>query len=162
MSAMRRLLSAACCVALALSCGPGPSPGTAGVTTPASTPTPAPTVTASPTPRPSPLVSAKGTITVVDPASGETITGGVTVSGEATVFEATVSYRLVTAGGKVIAEGTTTATAGAPQKGTFKAEVRFEQPLYGEAGFIEVFERSAKDGTISDIVRVPVTIVGSY
>jgi hypothetical protein len=62
----------------------------------------------------------------------------------------------------VLVEGTTTATAGAPQKGTFKVEVVFEAPYYGESGTVEVFERSPKDGTISDLAKVPVGIVGSY
>lgn len=161
MSAMRLVLAFA---VIGAACGAPPSPGS-GVT--AATATPPPTVVTatpspSPTPRPSPLVSAKGFITVNEPLSGEQIKGGVTISGEATVFEANVLYRVVTTTGKVLAQGHTTATAGAPQKGTFKVEVRFEAPYYGEPGFVEVFERSPKDGTISDIVRVPVAITGTY
>jgi hypothetical protein len=99
---------------------------------------------------------------VKEPALGEQVTSPLTISGEASVFEATLVYRVLTGTGKVLAEGTTTATAGAPQKGTFKVEVAFEAPYYGEPGTVEVFERSPKDGTISDIARVPVGIVGSY
>jgi hypothetical protein len=146
-------------------CGAPPSPGAGG----AATPTPVATVaasaatpSASPTIRPSPVVSLKGAISVKEPALGDQITSPVTISGEASVFEATLVYRVVTTGGRVLAEGTTTATAGAPQKGTFRVEVTFEAPYYGEAGSVEVFERSPKDGTISDIARVPVGIVGSY
>lgn len=161
MSAMRLLLAFA---VLAAACGAPPSPGSGGLAaaSPTAAATAAPAASPSPTPRPSPLVSAKGFITVNEPASGEAINGGVTISGEATVFEANVLYRVLTATGKVLAQGHTTASAGAPQKGTFKVEVRFEQPYYGEPGFVEVFERSPKDDTISDIVRVPVTITGSY
>jgi hypothetical protein len=108
------------------------------------------------------MTSAKGSITVKEPASGETISGGVTVSGDASVFEGNVQWKVVTATGKVLAQGHTTASVAGPQRGTFKVDVRFEPPPYGEAGFVEVFETSAKDGTISDIVRVPVTIQGSY
>ena len=147
-------------------CGAPPSPGGGA----APTPTPVATVAAtalatpgaSPTVRPSPVVSSKGAITVKEPALGDQITSPLMISGEASVFEATLVYRVVTAGGKVLAEGTTTASVGAPQKGTFKVEVTFEQPYYGEAGSVEVFERSPKDGTVSDIARVPVGIAGQY
>lgn len=159
MSAVGRRVAAAALAAALTACG-GTPPG-ATVTTAAPTTAAPATPSASPTPRPTPIVSAKGFITVNEPASGETIDGGVLVSGEASVFEATVSYRVVTSGGKVLAEGFTTASAGAPQKGTFKTLVRFDKPAYGESGFIEVFERSPKDNTISDIVRVPVTIRGA-
>ncbi|MBI2324732.1 MAG: Gmad2 immunoglobulin-like domain-containing protein [Chloroflexi bacterium] len=144
-------------VIIAAACGAPPSPGSAGVADPT-----APAASATATPRPSPLVSTKGSILVKEPASGEQLNAAVVVSGEASVFEANVQYRVVTASGKVLAEGHTTATVGAPQKGTYRVEVSFEAPYYGEAGFVEVFERSAKDGSISDIVRVPVTITGSY
>ena len=146
---------------VAAGCGAPPSAGSGGLAVSAS-PAATATATPAPTPRPSPLLSAKGSILVKEPATGEQLNAGTVVSGEATVFEANVLYRIVTASGKVLAEGHTTATAGAPQKGTFRVEVSFEAPYYGEAGFVEVFERSPKDNSISDIVRVPVTITGSY
>lgn len=155
-------------VMVAAACGAPPSVGSGATAAP--TPTTAPTVAvaasptplASPTPRPTPLVSDKGTIVVKEPAKGMQLTSPVTISGEASVFEATLLYRIVTTGGSVLAQGMTTASAGAPQKGTFKVEVAFEAPYYAESGFVEVFERSPKDGSISDIVRVPVSITGSY
>ena len=163
----RRSAATLVIVGVAAACGAAPSPGTGGATsTPApsvvaatsapATPSPAPTV------RPSPVVSSKGAITVKEPALGDQINSPLTISGEASVFEATLVYRIVTSGGKVLAEGTTTASAGAPQKGTFKVEVKFELPYYAEGGSVEVFERSPKDGSISDIAKVPVGIVGSY
>jgi len=151
--------------ALALSCGgpaapggvrPGPAETTAPAATAAATPTPSPAPTASP------LVSAKGAIVLREPSSGMTVTNPVVISGDASVFEANLGWRIVTAGGSVLGEGTATATAGGPGRGTFRVEARFEPPYYGEGGFVEVFERSAKDGTITEIVRVPVSLVGSY
>jgi len=85
-----------------------------------------------------------------------------TLAGDATVFEGTVAWRIVTTGGTVLAQGSTQASAGGPLKGSFTAQVSFDTPYYGESGFVEVFERSPKDGSISDIVRVPVGIAGSY
>ncbi len=165
MSAMARILRAVgLSAALMAACGAPPNTGTVSATTSATATAASASATpvASPTARPTPLVSSKGTITVNEPATGEQLASPVTISGEAMVFEATLLYRVVTASGKVLAEGQTTATAGAPQKGTFKVSVPFEAPYYGEPGSVEVFERSPKDGTISDIARVPVSITGSY
>lgn len=135
-----------------------PAPTTAATSTVA--PTTAPSLP--PTPKPSPMVSGKGSITVTSPLRGDQITPPITIAGEASVFEATVAWRVVTSSGTVLAQGNTIASAGAPAKGTFTTKVTFSQPYYGEAGFVEVYEVSPKDGTISDIVRVPVGIVGSY
>ncbi len=166
MSGITRIVRAiAVATVLVAACAAPPSAGTVATATAPATQITAgasPTAAGSPTPRPTPLVSSKGTITVKEPATGEQLASPVTISGEAMVFEATLAYRVVTAGGMVLAEGQTTATAGAPEKGTFKVEVPFTAPYYGEGGFVEVFERSPKDGTISDIVRVPVSITGSY
>jgi hypothetical protein len=148
---------------LVASCGQAASPG--GVVSPGGA-TPAATVAATasppPTPRPSPLVSAKGAIVVREPASGESIVPPVRISGDASVFEANVEWRVVTTSGAVLAKGFATASAGAPARGTFGVEATFERPYYAETGFVEVFERSAKDGTITEIVRVPVSIAGNY
>lgn len=154
------LLGAACASA------PAAPSGAVAVATPtptaARTASPSPTPSASATPKPSPLVSARGAITVNEPRRGEEIGSPLVIAGEASVFEATLRWRLVTASGAVLAEGNTLASAGAPQKGTFKTSVSFATPYYGEPGFVEVFEVSPKDGSISEIVRVPVAIAGSY
>lgn len=157
-----RTLTALLAATALTACGAAPAPGGGGAPG-ASVPAPTATAAAAPaTPRATPLTSAKGLITVNEPASGQTIRGTVLVAGEASVFEANVRYRIVTAAGAVMAQGHTTASAAGPQRGTFSVEVRFDAPYYSEGGFVEVFEVSPKDGTISDIVRVPVTIAGSY
>ncbi len=164
---MRRGAIAGFCAALLVaSCGASPTVGSvpSATTTTSATaaPTPAPTTSGPPTAKPVPLTSLKGTITVTQPLRGDQVMGAVTIAGEASVFEAALRWRVVTTGGMVLAEGSTTASAGAPLKGTFKTDVTFAPPSYGEAGFVEVFEVSPKDGSISDIVRVPVGIAGSY
>lgn len=80
------------------------------------------------------------------------------ISGDASVFEATLQWRIVDSGGKVYAQGNTTASAGAPARGTFSVSVTFRAPTTDTSGFVEVFETSPRDGSIDDIVRVPVTI----
>ena len=157
-------------VALVAACGGQPPPLSVQSATASPAPTAASTPAATsaatssfpPTPKPSPMISGKGSITVTSPLRGDQITPPITIAGEASVFEATVAWRIVTSSGTVLAQGNTLATAGAPLKGSFTTKATFTQPYYGEAGFVEVYEVSPKDGTISDIVRVPVGIAGSY
>lgn len=172
MSAVRRLAACLCASLLAAACGgtplAAPVPTAAALSSPAAAPTNAPpstptsTAPASPTPRPSPLVSAKGDITVTEPLPGDRIASPLTIAGQASVFEGTLGWRIVTSGGTVLGQGSAQASVGAPLRGAFTAEVSFEVPAYGESGFVEVFERSPKDGSIADIARVPVGIPGSY
>jgi hypothetical protein len=134
-------LAAVLLVALIASCG---SAGTAG-----------PSPTASPIP--TPVVSAKGAITLKTPTVNATLTSPVTISGDASVFEAALAWRITDTGGRVIAEGFTTASLGAPGRGTYSITATYTVPAETLA-FIEVFSRSAKDGSIDEIVRIPVTL----
>ena len=59
--------------------------------------------------------------------------------------------------GRVIVEGFTTASLGAPGRGTYSVSASYTAPAETVA-FIEVFSRSAKDGSIDEIVRIPVTL----
>ena len=100
----------------------------------------------------------KGGITVRVPLANARITSPVTVSGDASVFEAALQWRVVDAGGRVFAEGSTTASAGAPGRGSFNVSATFSPPAADTIGSIEVYDRSPKDGTIDEMVRVPVVI----
>lgn len=95
----------------------------------------------------------KPPIVVDDPAAGSTVSSAFRVSGTAMVYEATLTVQLVR-DGVVLEKKTVTATAGAPERGTF------ETTLHGTAGdaTIEVFEPSAEDGSPQHEVDVPVTI----
>ena len=151
---MRRAI----CIAalIASSCGGSVSPSP----TPFRTPTVAPTsaVTGTPAASSTPITSAKGFITVARPLAATRISSPLTISGDASVFEATLQWRIVDGGGTVYAKGITTASAGAPARGTFSVSVTFTGPATDTSGFVEVWETSPRDGTIDDIVRVPVTI----
>ena len=125
--------------------------GGAAVTAPSPTPTP------TTTPVPSPVTSAKGAITLRSPLQNATLTGSVRISGDASVFEANLQWRIVDIGGKVIAEGVTTASQGAPGRGDFSVIVAYTVPRE-TAAFVEVYSRSPKDGNIDELVRVPVTL----
>jgi germination protein M len=97
-------------------------------------------------------------ITVEAPRPGAEVTSPVTISGTANVFEATVSLRLLDAEGREIARGFTTATCGTGCRGTYSKRMRFE--IDGpQAGVVEAFEESAEDGSATNVVRVPVTLL---
>jgi Immunoglobulin-like domain of bacterial spore germination len=125
-------------------------------TTPTASPTPSPTPT--PTPVPTPLLSARGGILVKEPLANTRVRSPLTISGEASVFEAALVWQVTDTAGRVLAGGFTTATAGAPAKGTFSITATFQDPPSDVIGFAEVFTRSPKDGEIDEIVRVPLIL----
>ena len=132
------------------SCG-----STAGTPAPVVTSSPVPT--ASPSPSPAPVVSAKGAITLKTPTVNAMLTSPVTISGDASVFEAALQWRISDTGGRVIAEGITTASLGAPGRGTYSVSVPYTVSTPTLA-FVEVYSRSPKDGNIDELVRIPVTL----
>ncbi|MFN2520993.1 MAG: Gmad2 immunoglobulin-like domain-containing protein [Candidatus Limnocylindria bacterium] len=134
-----------------------PSPSTPPATT--RPPTPPPTATPAPTAAPAtPLVSARGSITVSRPLAGARVASPVTVTGDASVFEAALQWRVVDAAGAVLGQGNAMASQGAPGRGTFTIAAAFTAPAADTVGAIEVFDRSPRDGSIDEIVRVPVTL----
>ncbi len=80
-----------------------------------------------------------------------------TISGDASVFEAALAWRITDTAGRVIVEGNTTASLGAPGRGTYSVSATYTVATRTVA-FIEVFSRSAKDGNIDEIVRISVTL----
>lgn len=95
-------------------------------------------------------------IWVTSPTRGQVLPAGrVTVKGEASVFEATVSWQLLR-GGAVVDEGFTNATVGAPGRGTYEIGLGTLAP--GEYA-IRVFEPSAEDGTrVTAETTMPFTV----
>jgi hypothetical protein len=57
----------------------------------------------------------------------------------------------------VLAEGFTTASVGAPGRGMFSVSATYTVAAETIA-FVEVFTRSPKDGSVDEIVRIPVTL----
>jgi hypothetical protein len=97
-------------------------------------------------------------IAVGMPQSGMRVTGPVAIAGSADVFEATVSIRVLDANGEVVAESFATATCGTGCRGDFSTQI--DVPIDAEQpGTIQVFEYSAKDGSMINVVEVPVTLV---
>ncbi|MEP6476292.1 MAG: Gmad2 immunoglobulin-like domain-containing protein [Actinomycetota bacterium] len=98
-----------------------------------------------------------GAIEVLTPQPNTAVTSPVTVSGTADVFEAVVSIRIIDEMNNVIAETSTMATCGSGCRGDYSEPVRFVVDRE-QVGRIVVFEYSAKDGSMINVVRIPVTL----
>jgi len=111
-----------------------------------------------PQPPTTPPPSSNDAITVLGPVAGATVSSPVRISGNADVFEAVVSYRILDEHGNVVVEGTTMATCGSGCRGEFSTRVRFSVD-HDQPGTIQVFEVSSKDGSDVNVVEIPVTLV---
>jgi len=140
---------------------PTPTPGRTATPTPTASPSPTPSPTPTPTPAPTPLLSARGGILVKEPLANTHVRSPLTISGEASVFEAALIWQVTDTAGRVLASGIATASAGAPGKGTFSIIATYQDPASDIIGFAEVFTRSQKDGTIDEIVRVPLVLTAA-
>ena len=137
---------------------PSPSARPSAAPSASPSPPPSPTTAASPSPAPSPLVSNGGNVSVERPLTGARVVTPIAVAGRARVFEAAISWRLVDAAGRELAKDFATASQGAPEFGTYSFPIAFR--VSAETGaFVEVFSRSPRDGGVTDLVRVPVTLV---
>lgn len=103
-----------------------------------------------------PVTSAS--ITISAPQTGAAVGSPVHVSGIARVFEGQVEFAVRDATGKVIGKGTALASAGAPEWGNFEADVAYEPVKSDQEGVVEAFSRSARDGSVQDLVSVKVVL----
>lgn len=93
-------------------------------------------------------------IWVDSPLPGATLASPVTVTGQACVFEATVSWELLQ-GSTVVTSGFTMANAGCPDRGTYSIAVG---TVPAGAYTIRVFETSMKDGSVFFETRSPFVV----
>jgi hypothetical protein len=94
-------------------------------------------------------------ILVESPLPFEHVTAPLRVTGTANTFEATFEYELEDPDGKIVKKGFTTATSGSGVRGTFEFTIPFEVAKPG-LGQLVVFERSAADGSRTNVVEIPV------
>jgi hypothetical protein len=101
-----------------------------------------------------PALEVLGPIWVLTPPDGGTLAVGDEFGGEATAFEATVSWEWER-DGEVVAEGFSTASEGAPGRGSWSSTVEVPPGDY----VLRAFESSAEDGSMlfADTKRVTVT-----
>jgi len=90
-------------------------------------------------------------ITIAEPAEGDSVPATVEVRGDAMVFEANVVLRLRGPDGTVATTTHTTASIGAPERGTWSIEVTIPGES-GEIWTIEAVEISAEDGSDSFVM----------
>jgi hypothetical protein len=105
-----------------------------------------------------PLETPLPPIAVALPQSGMSLFGSVHIVGSANVFEATVSIRILDEDGDVIVDTFTQATCGTGCRGDFSTDLDFAVD-HEQAGTLQVFESSAKDGSMINTVEIPVTLV---
>ncbi|MDR6550301.1 LysM peptidoglycan-binding domain-containing protein [Paenibacillus qinlingensis] len=97
-------------------------------------------------------------IVVYEPLPGTKIASGQRLMGSARAFEATINYQIRDAMGRSITEEkAATAAHGAPAFGLFDVQIKFDQTPTTPNGSLMVYTRSARDGSIQDLVEVPVT-----
>ncbi|MHB0916082.1 MAG: Gmad2 immunoglobulin-like domain-containing protein [Thermoleophilia bacterium] len=106
-----------------------------------------------PCPELPPVVQSEN-IKVYAPAQGAQVTSPLVISGEARVFEGTVNFRILDDTGSVIAEGfTTAASEEMGEFGPYAISADFTPPATA-FGKLEVFNYSARDGSVENLVTV--------
>lgn len=96
-------------------------------------------------------------IVVGEPSTGQRVTNPVRVSGSANVSEATVTVRILHAGGREIATLFTNATCGSGCRGRFSVDVPYTVTTE-QRGTVEVYEVSPDDGARTHVVSIPVVL----
>ena len=103
-----------------------------------------------------PIVSESGNIKVTQPQPDSLVASPLLVKGQARVFESAFQIILKDSDGKEVVKKTVTAPApDAGQFGDFGELLLFDPPKT-DKGTLEVFDNSAKDGAVQDLVSIPV------
>lgn len=97
-------------------------------------------------------------IAVFAPPPGTVVAPGQRLSGVARAFEATILYQIRDASGRTVTQERPIMTSeGAPAFGEYDVAMVFDQPPMAPTGTLMVYTRSAMDGSVQDLVEVPVT-----
>ena len=96
-------------------------------------------------------------ILVESPGPGDSVTVPISVRGTANTFEATLFVRVVDASGNTLVDQLITATSGSGTRGTFSAALDVDGS--GPATIV-AYERSAENGEMTHIVRIPIRLSG--
>ncbi|MBI4300160.1 MAG: hypothetical protein HY677_03415 [Chloroflexi bacterium] len=139
---------------------PAVTPAVVTATRPATT-VPSPTAVASPTASATASPTVVPSVTNIDissPKPGDRVKSPVHITGTAMVFEAHVEIAVKDATGKTLGSGSTNASRGAPERGTYALDLPFKTDKEQE-GTVEVFSRSFKDGSIENLAKVRVTLL---
>ena len=96
-------------------------------------------------------------ILVESPLAFETVANPIRATGTANTFEANFQYEVVDPKGKVVDTHFVTATSGTGTRGTFDFTTKAYKGVAGE-GALVVLEFSAKDGSRTKEVRIPIQL----
>lgn len=148
------------------SSNPSPSVSTSASALPSTSPSTSPTATVSPTPTATPtahcLTSPRksNNIRIASPLDDAVITGNsFTVSGQASVFENQFNYRLKTCKGKIMAQGTITASANSTGQASFSKTITYTLTKTVTQAILQLYDLSARDGSVQDITEVPLLLL---
>jgi hypothetical protein len=98
-------------------------------------------------------------ISITEPTEGALVTSPLRVRGTTNFwpFEANLGVRILDASGKMIGQSYAMVTSeGPPQGGPFEGTISFTQPSTAQNGTLQVYDASAKDGSILTIASVGV------
>lgn len=110
------------------------------------------------TPLVSPSPARQPNLIVESPKAGDSVTNPIRVTGKGMAFESTFSYRLKDANGRILYESNAMLKGfDYPIYGTFNLKIAIPPNPTGDLT-VEVFEYSAKDGAVTNLVRVPVKL----
>ena len=96
-------------------------------------------------------------ILVEAPTVGTAVASPLRMTGTANVFEAVFRVNIVDHDGLVIADESVKATSGTGTRGTFDVTVTYPSGRAGNGSLI-AFERSAKDGSPTNVVEIPLVL----
>ncbi|MFA6536978.1 MAG: Gmad2 immunoglobulin-like domain-containing protein [Patescibacteria group bacterium] len=105
--------------------------------------------------------NSEANIVVTEPVAHDEIIWPLIIRGQARVFENSFNYRVLDVDKKVLFEGTAMSNAqDSGLFGDFEIKVNGHAPNYGQ-GYVEVFDYSAKDGAVENLVSVPIIFAPS-
>lgn len=108
-------------------------------------------------PNPGPPNPVDPSMIVYRPGNGERLSGSITVAGLARAFEANVRLRVLTPDGRILADTFTTASTGGPAFGDFAAQIPVSVAAQ-TAACVQLFEESARDGSLVNVVQIGVSL----
>lgn len=104
-----------------------------------------------------PVEAESESIKIFSPAPDESVSRQFIVEGIANVFEGTVLYLLMDSRGNELQSGFTTATMG--DWGFFNIDLSVSDNISGgEKMHLQLFTESARDGSVQDLVEIPLTL----
>lgn len=110
--------------------------------------------------RTSPSTEVIAPIQISSHNEGDLVRSRFSFGGEATVFEAALSWSVVDSAGKALATGTSKVSKGAPGRGQWQAIVVPQGVKKGDVLELRAWEASPKDGSVTNLDTKHVTISG--